>query len=599
MTVRKVRRAQTVSPLGVGAIIDLVGESFVAEDASTWGGKREFITMPRLAGYLKVKELRTAPAGGSVPYYRFPQWLFCPACRRMERWSIGREKKGATPRCENCRAKSQLVPMRFVAVCGRGHLSDVDWRRWAHSAAKAGERGTCKDSKLTFETSGAVGGGLESTEVKCGACGASRSLEGLPHKDSLRRIGQRCTGRQPWQIDADAVKCEEEVDAVQRGASSVYFPEIVSAIDIPPDSNWSVVNSPVAKLKADASFQWVLSNPGHTFVPTMLAEAANTTGVSLHEAEIALAQVLGDETPTTSVGSVEDITPGEWLALTGPPENPDPRDFFIGEKKAIDPAAVSGRLEDVASQLAHVAYEVTLVKRLREVRALRGFKRHTSKQMVPANLDAYPQFLPAVEVFGEGFFVRFNENALASWERGLAVVGRGDRLKKRKEQHVELGWLPEPTPRFVLLHTFAHLLLRQTAFEAGYSSSSLRERLYVTGPDGNPKMAGVLIYTAAGDTEGTLGGLVRLGEPERLVPLVCAALASARWCSFDPVCGESSGQGPGGLSLAACHACSLLPETSCVASNRLLDRRLVIDEELGFFRHVQAAIEGVYDSSSL
>ncbi len=599
MTVRKVRRAQTVSPFGVGAIIDLVGESFVVEDASKWGGKREFITMPRLAGYLKVNELRTAPAGGSVPYYRFPQWLFCPACRRMERWSIGREKKGATPRCENCQAKSQLVPMRFVAVCGRGHLSDVDWRRWAHSAARAGERGTCQDSKLTFETSGAVGGGLESTEVKCRACGASRSLEDLPRKDSLRRIGQRCTGRQPWQVDGDAVMCEEEVDAVQRGASSVYFPEVVSAIDIPPDSNWSVVNSPSAKLKANRYFQTVLSDPESKVRAVLLGEAANQTGVPLHEVEIVLAAMLGEESTSTSSGSVEDITPGEWLALTGPPENPDPRDFFVGEKKAIDPAAVSGRLEDAASQLAHVAHEVTLVKRLREVRALRGFKRHTSKQMVPANLDACPQFLPAVEVFGEGFFVRFNENALASWERGLAVVGRGDRLKKRKEQHVELGWLPEPTPRFVLLHTFAHLLLRQTAFEAGYSSSSLRERLYATGPDGNPKMAGVLIYTAAGDTEGTLGGLVRLGEPERLVPLVCAALASARWCSFDPVCGESSGQGPGGLSLAACHACSLVPETSCVASNRLLDRRLVIDEELGFFRHVQAAIEGVYDSSSL
>jgi hypothetical protein len=594
-----VRRAQTVSPFGVGAIIDLVGESFVAEDASEWGGKREFITMPRLVGYLKVKELRTAPAGGSVPYYRFPQWLFCPTCRRMERWSTGREKKGATPRCQNCQARSQLVPMRFVAVCGRGHLSDVSWRQWAHSAARAGERGACKDSRLTFETSGAVGGGLESTEVRCGVCGASRSLEDLPRKDSLRRIGQRCTGRQPWQVDADAVKCEEEVDAVQRGASSVYFPEVISAIDIPPDSNWSVVSSPIVKLKADASFQWALSNPGHTLVPTMLAEAANKTGVPLHEAEIALAQVLGDETPTTNVGSVDDITPGEWLALTGPPENPDPRDFFIAEKKAIDPAVVSGRLEDAASQLAHVADEVTLVKRLREVRALRGFKRHTSKQMVPANLDAHPQFLPAVEVFGEGFFVRFNENALASWERGLAVVGRGDRLKKRKEQHVELGWLAEPRPRYVLLHTFAHLLLRQTAFEAGYSSSALRERLYVTGSIGDPTMAGVLIYTAAGDTEGTLGGLVRLGAPERLVPLVCAALASARWCSFDPVCGESSGQGPGGLSLAACHACSLVPETSCVASNRLLDRRLVIDEEFGFFRHVLAAIEGVYGSSSL
>jgi hypothetical protein len=96
-------------------------------------------------------------------------------------------------------------------------------------------------------------------------------------------------------------------------------------------------------------------------------------------------------------------------------------------------------------------------------------------------------------------------------------------------------------------------------------------------------MAGILIYTAAGDTEGTLGGLVRLGEYQRLSSLLLTSASEAQWCSFDPVCSESSGQGPGGLSLAACHACSLVPETSCVSANRLLDRRLLIDDRFGFF----------------
>jgi hypothetical protein len=100
-------------------------------------------------------------------------------------------------------------------------------------------------------------------------------------------------------------------------------------------------------------------------------------------------------------------------------------------------------------------------------------------------------------------------------------------------------------------------------------------------------MAGILIYTAAGDSEGTLGGLVRMGEPGRLEGVLENALAHAAWCSSDPVCIESKGQGPGSCNLAACHGCALLPETACEEYNRFLDRALVVGglgkSELGFF----------------
>lgn len=137
------------------------------------------------------------------------------------------------------------------------------------------------------------------------------------------------------------------------------------------------------------------------------------------------------------------------------------------------------------------------------------------QQKVKSNLSVDADFLPAIEVFGEGFFLRFDESALTEWERRARVV---EQCRKLLERHERKGaaWLPRPTPRHVLLHTFAHLLLRNTAFEAGYSTSSLRERLYVTDESNSPAMAGVLIYTAAGDSEGTLGGLVRMGEFPRL-----------------------------------------------------------------------------------
>jgi hypothetical protein len=104
-------------------------------------------------------------------------------------------------------------------------------------------------------------------------------------------------------------------------------------------------------------------------------------------------------------------------------------------------------------------------------------------------------------------------------------------------------------------------------------------------------MAGVLVYTAAGDSEGTMGGLVQMGAPGLLERCMARALDNAHWCSSDPVCIESSGQGPDNCNLAACHSCALIPETSCEQMNRLLDRAMLIGTldrpETGFFNSVK------------
>ena len=127
----------------------------------------------------------------------------------------------------------------------------------------------------------------------------------------------------------------------------------------------------------------------------------------------------------------------------------------------------------------------------------------------------------------------------------------------------------------MLTHTFSHLLIRQLSFDAGYSASSMRERIYVR-PSATPgPMAGVLVYTAAGDAEGSLGGLVRQGEPIRLLRTMVGALQTATWCSQDPICREVR-SGRAALNQGACHACSLVSETSCTHGNLLLDRRLVV-----------------------
>jgi hypothetical protein len=178
-------------------------------------------------------------------------------------------------------------------------------------------------------------------------------------------------------------------------------------------------------------------------------------------------------------------------------------------------------------------------------------------------------------MFGEGIFLRFDEDRVSEWENLPEVRTRAGILVKRRNSSQWAHRLDVPEPRFIALHTIAHLLIRRLAFASGYSSASLQERIYAHS-DRPDRTAGILIYTAAGDAQGTLGGLVRLGEPEKILPLLLAALGDADVCSNDPACIESDRQGSSQLNLSACHGCALVSETSCETANRLLDRQLVL-----------------------
>ncbi|GLZ43613.1 hypothetical protein Acsp05_72370 [Actinokineospora sp. NBRC 105648] len=574
---RKLRRSQVVGPFGPGAIVDLLGESFVAEDAGQWRNKLAEIDFPRLARYLGVDKLKTALPGGALPYLRFPRTLFCFRCRAMVQWTKGREQRGQPPTCTTCPGRRVLIPMRFVAACADGHLTDVDWRRWAHSASrKSRDQNQCASRDLLFNNRADAGGGLASLVVQCRKCKAFRSLLGITN---FGGIPQRCPGTQPWQSQVDAVTCSKPLVSLQRGASNIYFPTIHSAIDIPPDSDWREIDPAMATLTGFQEFKLLVDRA--SLIPAIRQVALDHL---VHQTQFTAEEIMAEvdvRRGGSRVGTVDDIRPDEWVALRHPHGQHDPRDRFIA-RRAVHPSGATP-IGGAEAELARVLADIVLVERLREVRVLTEFKRYKMESAVPANIGDPTHFLPAAEVYGEGYFLRFAEEAIAEWETRPRVRAQVALIAKRMDDFARKRY-PEPTPRFILMHTFAHLLLRQTAFEAGYSTSSLRERLYVTPKTRAPAMAGILIYTAAGDSEGTLGGLVRMGQPERLWRLLSNAVSAAQWCSFDPVCGESKGQGPDGLSLAACHACALVPETSCDQSaNRLLDRSLLVDEDYGFF----------------
>ena len=618
MTNRTIRLSQTLSPFGVGAIYDYRGESLIACDISRWGGRGERIRSQRLEHALGVEQLKMPPSQTSlwgtappIPYFRFPQWLFCPRCRRMTQWSPRNEEPGSEPTCSAAHRRTQLVPMRFVMVCENGHMSDMPWDYWAHSGRdNTANQNQCDSRELEFLTQGGAGGGLASLVVRCRKCRARRSLDGIAGKDALNAVGLKCRGKQPWQYPDQAEQCGATPQALQRGASNVYFAHTESALEIPPESHRSSDSAIVICVTNNPNFNALLSGGlDGVIAPALIRMIAD----DCHCSEAEVRRIAADEIRARGGGFARSVTTaskgdggaaqqglreGEWLAfVTRDPEQRNEDTFVTREVSPVLTAPQGSAPNPVSSEISRRLDKVVLALRLREVRALKGFSRYrySEERMVSPSLgvELRPSWLPAIEVFGEGVFVSLNETALKAWETMPQVKERAGILSTRQKDSEFGRRLPDATPRFLLLHTLAHLLIRELAARCGYGAASLRERIYSSALGAEQPMAGVLIYTAAGDVEGTLGGLVRQGEPPRFAEALAGALLAASWCSADPLCGESGGQGMGSLNLASCHACTLVSETSCEFGNALLDRSLVVGGggcEQPFFAEVLSAL---------
>jgi len=584
---RSMRLSQTVSPFGVGAVLDVLGESLMGADISEWPyDKTTRVQSKRLEQALGVLELRSPPCVASLPskdtpgifYQRFPRWLFCQDCRRM-RFLLGHQETGEPPKCTDC--GDRLVPMRFIAVCTkRGHAMDVPWDRWAHSTPDNDDQRRCQLQALVFETVRGGSEGLSSLVVRCTTCRASRDLGELSSRESLKRIGVHCSGRQPWQR-IQAPPCDERLEVLQRGATNVTYSENTTALDIPEATR--PPRDIDAEIRQHRNFEDVRSAPTGPRAPVLTDLIAEDLHVSPELVRrLAAAPEQGDgELRAARTGLLN----AEWLAFRQAVDNPDEPtgtpDFMVSAAPLTRPQSGTAQ-----HSLQAAVADVVLVHRLREVRVLHGFRRY-DQQADLVDVDLGPRgrsrWLPAVESFGEGIFFSLDEQRLAAWETQEAVLDRARSLERRRRNSLLGARLDEATPRLILLHTLAHITMRRLAFTSGYSAASLRERVYAG--TGTVREAGMLIYTAAGDAEGTLGGLVRQGEPPRLARTLLGALEQAAWCSNDPVCRESRGQGPESLNLAACHGCCLVAETSCERSNVLLDRVLLLGDRTtpGYF----------------
>lgn len=588
----ELRRSAAVMTFGPGSVVDFRADgapvSAVAAGLEEWDSSfppaglanPQRITEPRLQRKLSVGGFRLPPVVDenwrdnqgnpdrrTLVAVRFPEWLQCPQCDRLapaSRWS---QDPGRAYRfCPGCTRKTPgqrkvfAVPVRFVMACPKGHLDDFPWHIWV------GHKADCRKKERAELSLKSERPGLAGLILSCRECKARRSMDGVFSAQTWH--GFPCRGRRPW-LSTASEKCDARPRALQRGTSNLYFPVIESALSIPP---WSDA------IQEALGIYWatiVNADPEkRAFFISMLAQgdlAPVLRELSLSPEE--LAKYVEERVKRFNDDAILNIRQEEYRQFVSGTDvrDRDDREFEVRN------VPVPERLQPFLSRIVRVV-------RLREVRALKGFTRinppggEDSPDIAALSVSDVG-WLPAVEVRGEGIFLAFNQANLRVWEMQTDVLARA----RSVDDAWRIEWASrygkgDPawriTPRYLLAHSFAHALMRQLTLECGYSSAALRERLYVS--NNTDGMAGLLIYTATSDSDGTLGGLQRQGEANRIERAVTIAIRAMEWCSSDPLCIEGMIAGADRLSLAACHACLLAPETACEAYNRFLDRALLV-----------------------
>lgn len=596
LPVGELRPSQLLYTYGVGAVVDLPHLSVMVMGLEEWEvGQARAIKEDRLLAQVQrqlgpqVETLCTPPmraqdepgllaafddhAAIGVPVAPFPHWMRCPAChllaplstRLFQLRSVAGRPDLVRYVHASCNRRRQpvVLPARFLLACEAGHLDDFPWHWFVHRGSSE-----CQGALELRELG--VSGEAADVEVVCRACESKRRMADAFGRDAAAKL-PACRGRRPQLRDFED-GCQDKRQTILLGASNSWFPVTLSLLHVPARAH-----DRIARLVDDA---WHVLGEVHDRAELPYLRRTGQLGALAELDDATLWQAICARRDGAGEDGGSDLKEPEWRVFAEPDPALGSADF------QLRPVAPPARWRPWIDR-------VVLVERLREVTALTGFTRIASPRdfmdelEIPSNMRAPiarnpPRFVPASEVRGEGIFLRFDEARLSAW-----CDTRGEREDAFRRAHTawraRRGMTPPeasfPGMRYIVLHSFAHALMRELALECGYTAASLRERIYAreVSATGEP-MAGVLIYTAAPDSEGTLGGLVRMGRPDLLERHIARALEQIGLCSSDPLCADHVPE-DGGRTLhgAVCHACLFAPETSCERGNKYLDRTALVD----------------------
>jgi hypothetical protein len=609
---------------GVGSIIETTDNSIIIETFDNWGYSdlneklaHYIIKDDRLLQRLKnrfpnLKHLVAIPTDRDSFLHQvrpkanyFPKWFYCSHCNRFasyfewkNRWrSAGKNLDFFNPpKCANRDCKeNHLEQIRFVLTCSNGHIHDLPWEYWNNrlpsdksnveetedeekNEKQSGpqldySKKCCEQQDLIYKIS------RENTElsgiwIECKNCKKKANLKGVFNFE------KKCDGKKYWLGQLNGKFHEEEcgismspsISVKVKTSNSVYYANTLSSLFIPEMQN-------------------PLSSEVRIDIDNMV-ESAQFTNEQIIQL-ISIQKKIDKELIQQYLesGDIQYIPDNVYRQAE--------YDFFL-EKEQPDNKQIKFRKIDCTDQINGFS-KLVKIDKLKKTTVQTSFTRNepididsilqdqneyaknynVQRQSVSKNsFDS--KTLPALESYGEGILFVLDKNKLEQWEKQQVVIERTDKIKNNAKN---ADWKSHQiiaktlTPRKVLIHTLSHLLMRELEYVCGYPSSSLSERLFVS-----DTMHGFLISAFDG-TDGYLGGLSNLcNDLDNLRKIIESAILRATDCSSDPICIESEGQGVGQLNLAACHSCTLTPETTCELSNLYLDRSLVINNDFGYFR---------------
>ena len=601
---------------GVGSVIDTPDASIIIETFDNWGYpdffdseiKKHIILDDRLVNRLRVrfpklKHLVSIPieeddwkTDVQPQANYFPKWFYCPRCKRfmpLKQWKDhwkGRQEFDL--QCFNPECKGEhLEQIRFVMTCDDGHIQDLPWEFWNNREPiieneKEADNNTdneqetkskirlkyekcCSEQELYYKISN-ENTDLSGIHIECKKCNKSATLKGI------FGFSQKCGGRKYWlgfqngEYRGDV--CEQKVAVKIKTSNSVYYANALSSLWIPEKQILHLTTE--ARTEIDAIVN------DEDFEPKDLEKYSRRSGISI--------EMINQYLEGADITYIPDIVYRQ-----------SEYDYFLDQQSGNK--AIKFRQINVKNQL-YGFEKLIKIDRLKKITVQTSFTRNEpidtdSILIVDDNRYEYKvkrqsisknsfetRLLPAIENYGEGILFVLDEKKLKEWEQNDTIK---ERIKVIQTHAEDSDWqfhkieAKKLTARKILIHTLSHLFIREFEYVCGYPMSSLQERLYVS-----ENMYGFLISAYDG-TDGYLGGLTKLcNNLDKLQEIITSALQRAKDCSLDPICYENEGQGVAQLNLAACHSCTLIPDTSCEMSNLFLDRRLVIDNEFGYFKNI-------------
>lgn len=602
---------------GVGSLIETTDNSIIIETFDEWGYSElneklahYIIKDDRLLQRLKnrfpnLKHLVAIPTERDSFLHNvrpkanyFPKWFYCTRCHRFANYSEWKKRWTASgkktdffypPKCSNKDCKeNHLEQIRFVMTCSNGHIHDLPWEFWNNrlptdrsqhdeeendnnneksSGPQLNREKCCGDSQdLIYKIS------RENTElsgiwVECKSCKKKANLKGIFNFEQL------CLGKKYW-LKPDIGKFHEENCTAQasvklKTSNSVYYANSLGSLYIPEQQN-------------------PLSTEIRVDIDNMIESGQFTTEQ--------IVQLVSIQKKIDKELIQQYLETGDIKYIPDNIYRETEYKYFL-EKEQPDNKQIKFRVIDCSEQINGFS-KLVKIDKLKKTTVQTSFTRNE-----PIDVDAILQnqneyeytvhrqsvsknnfetkTLPALESYGEGILFVLDKQKLEQWEQQQEVIERTEKIKSNAQN---ADWKSHQiiakslTSRKVLIHTLSHLLMRELEYVCGYPASSLSERLYVS-----ETMHGFLISAFDG-TDGYLGGLSNLcNDLENLNNIISSAIFRATDCSSDPICIESEGQGVGQLNLAACHSCTLTPETTCELSNLYLDRKLIVNKDYGFF----------------